>query len=1200
VAQIFVSHSSADNSLAVRVRECLGELGYDSVFLDVSPTEGLVPGAAWRDQLFTNLDKSDALVFVGTPTANASLWCHSELALARWLRKPVLSLLFDGVDPHELVADIQGINLAATDLSPDAIRPGLVALGLEQATRWDSSRSPFPGLRAFDESYAPVFFGRERQVDQLRQLVDPPSRARQGLVVPVLGPSGSGKSSLVRAGLVAALRPAPDWVVSEPWTPSDAPLAELSLALSHAAKRQEAALDADECNELLRTPGGMPEYLRRLRAGGSVPADARVLVVIDQAEELVTLTAESERKAFFEALALACTPPSPLRVVMTARTDMWDSVSALTNRFGMTVAPAVLHVPPLNRADLARVIAEPAKRSHLTLEDGLLQRLVEDTASGDALPLLAYTLARMTADATDGQLTHELYDKVGGVRGAIASRAAEVAHDARTEAEVAAAILHIVGTGENRPVTRLARVDTVPPAQRAILDDLVDARLVVVRESAGVQVYAPAHEALFSAWPPLAEMISRRHDDLRLRSRLERRAADWHEAGAGSSGLLTGDELDQAGDWLRRSPDLQTPDIAAYVDASSRRERRNRIIRVGVAGVVTALALALAVVVLVNARADRRQARQARVGELAAIAERELVHDPVAAAVALLEGLETDPGSTELTKLAGRLLGAPARDVYTDADPRAGAIAVTVGDRRALATITNGQATILDTRTGSVQGQLPPGVLVAVRRDDRVAVMSSGDQLQTYDLAAAEPELLASFGQSADLTSFAPSGSLLAAATGPLVRLWDLSDPTKPGLVDTWRAPGTQLSALTVLDDGRVLASGDQAALMEWSPGDVEGFRTLIEPGVLEQSVTTIDVDAAGTRALLGGPATTGNALVDLSGGDTIATFDAAAPGPAAATVTTFAAAMNDDGTLVAVFDFAGRGFVFDTESSELVARLTGGHTALVNDLGFGAGGLLVSAGLDGQVRTWDAAAESGSGAADADALCAAFGARIDEASWHLAMGDQDLVSPCAAAKTTDEEESAVDVSSASVTVPDVRQPSTPVLVGEDALSAFQVGTSPVGPGTLETSRDDGRYRMRVGGVGPAFQMWATAALPQPSASMSFEARLAPVSAGAVCGLTFADRQTRLTVTFDGSSDEGSATWFVGGNLVGTLPFDSGDVAGRHLALVRDRGRSAVLVDGSAVLTVRDDAVGSPVDVGLVAVGGGSTCAFDRLAVRSP
>ncbi len=200
MAQIFVSHSSADNPLALRVRACLGDLGYDSVFLDVSPTDGLIPGAAWRDQLFTNLDRSDALVFIGTPTANASQWCHSELALARWLRKPILSLLFDAVDPHELVADIQGVNLASADLTAEVLRPGLVALGLEQAERWDASRSPFPGLRPFDESYAPVFFGRERQVDQLRQLVDPPSRARQGVVVPVLGPSGSGKSSLVRAG----------------------------------------------------------------------------------------------------------------------------------------------------------------------------------------------------------------------------------------------------------------------------------------------------------------------------------------------------------------------------------------------------------------------------------------------------------------------------------------------------------------------------------------------------------------------------------------------------------------------------------------------------------------------------------------------------------------------------------------------------------------------------------------------------------------------------------------------------------------------------------------------------------------------------------------------------------------------------------------------------------------------------------------
>ncbi len=115
----------------------------------------------------------------------------------------------------------------------------------------------------------------------------------------------------------------------------------------------------------------------------------------------------------------------------------------------------------------------------------------------------------------------------------------------------------------------------------------------MIRESAGQQVYAPAHEALFSAWLPLAEMIANRHDDLRLRSRLERRSADWRETGSGSSGLLSGEELDQAATWDERNPDLRTADITAYVAASTRRARRNRLLRIGVAAVVGLLALGL-------------------------------------------------------------------------------------------------------------------------------------------------------------------------------------------------------------------------------------------------------------------------------------------------------------------------------------------------------------------------------------------------------------------------------------------------------------------------------------------------------------------------------------------------------------------------------------------------------------------------------
>ena len=669
----------------------------------------------------------------------------------------------------------------------------------------------------------------------------------------------------------------------------------------------------------------MPEYLRRLRADSSVPADARVLVVVDQAEELVTLTAEAERTAFLEALALSCAPPSPLRVVMTARTDMWDSVSALTNRFEMTVAPAVLHVPPLSRSDLARVIAEPAKRSHLVLEDGLLQRLVEDTESGDALPLLAYTLQRMTGLAEDGRLTHALYDSVGGVRGAIASRAGEVAHGARSQAEVAAAILQIVGTGENRPVTRLARLDTVPPAQREILDDLVDARLVVIRESAGQQVYAPAHEALFSAWLPLAEMIANRHDDLRLRSRLERRSADWRETGSGSSGLLSGEELDQAATWDERNPDLRTADITAYVAASTRRARRNRLLRIGVAAVVGLLALGLLGSLLRYADVSRRLAASARLGELRALAQVQALQDPVASAIALLLVLEDDPADAGTQRVARQLLAAPARNVT-----EIGSTSVTAlsAGTRMVGFAVEDRVELYDVTTGRLSRTIEDAGLVAVRPDDRVAAVVSEQRVSTYDLAEETPKLLATFGLSDAVPVFSPDGALLATTSSNVITLWSVADPAAPVAVGSWRPRAGSPSGLAVLDDGTVLTVDDEKHLVAWTPLSERKSRVVAE--LASADTQGIVVDDAGSHALVASPTVAvspddGIPLVDLATSQVVRRYsarDTTTPFSQFGSVT-WTGIQDRSGTYVAAFDISGRGYVFD-KAGEPVSTLTG------------------------------------------------------------------------------------------------------------------------------------------------------------------------------------------------------------------------------------------------------------------------------------
>lgn len=1206
MAQLFVSHSSADNALAAKVKDSLADLGYGSVFLDFDPTGGLVPGQAWRDQLFTNLDGCDAVVFITTPTSIASQWCHSELALTRWLRKPILALLVDGCDPHPLTADLQGMKVTSDRIDAEPMRSALMALGLDQEAGWDASRSPFPGLRAFDESYAAVFFGRDRQIDQLRQLVDPPSRSHEGAIIPVLGPSGSGKSSLVRAGLVPALRVSQDWVITDPWTPSDVPLAEMSLALAHAAKLNDADLDADRCRELLQTPGGMAEYVRELREKGGASPDTKVLVVVDQAEELVTMTAEAERQAFLEALTTSCSAPSPLRVVMTARTDMWDRVAAETTKFAMSVAPTVLHVPPLSRTDLAEVISEPARRSHLILEDGLVERLVEDTGSGDALPLLAFTLARMATDAEDGQLTHADYDAIGGVKGAIASRASEVAHGGRTEAEVAEAILHLVSLTDATPHKRLARVSDVPAQHRAILDDLVDARLVVINEVNEQQVYAPAHESLFSAWPPLAALIEHRRDDLTLRGRLERRASDWREGGATQSGLLSGLELDQARDWRQRNTAMATTDVAAYVDASVARERRGRMVKAGVAVVVSALAASLVVVLLVNARADRRRAEQAQVGELAAIAQREVVPDPAAAAAALLRGLELDSDDRELLTLARTLLTSPARDVTRGAE-QTSFFNLAVGGQVGVVS-TSDDTLVWDTLRETVRSA-PQAATLAIRPDGRVYVAADDpDGLSVYDLATGGDEPLSALtvfsvnDQSVPIIEFSPDGSLLAEARRGWVALWDMRDPAAPRRVANWHASGGDPTALSVLNDGRVVASGSSDRLSVWDALGDGSSRTVV-PGRSETEIQHLDANAAGTEVLIDSPSSFEDVpVVDLESGATVASYRATDPGgpPSALPPVTWTTTMNPAGDVVAAFDLAGRGFAFDGTDGHLLTGLTGGHTSLVSEAGFTSTGALLTASVDGSLRVWDPnpADERVTGSM-ADNLCRVFGSRIDSDSWQLAFGDDDLDPPCPAADQPTPSPLAASTSADVGAVPPVSTPRTVVLQDtfDSPTSVFTTGEQQLGTGTMTTSIKGSRFRMEVNGVGSGYTAWSTVAVSGLGETWAVTAT--PGRSRGACGVTVGDGAIQLTVTLDREAGTGQLSWLSRVGNTHTQEFTLPPDPSGELTLAGDHGVIAVLLGGRRVTTVSDSSYKIPTSAGFVTYGDQASCDVDDISVTT-
>ena len=230
---LFISHSSRDRAATEAVSRWLQRAGFATVFVDFDPERGIPAGRNWERELYAQLRRTEAVVFIATRAATASRWCFAELSLARSLGHPVFPLVMEPGVSLPLLADVQWIDLTDADLTSDgdgfvqpsgllALLAGLRAAGLDPADAfaWDPRRSPYPGLAPFDPEDAAVFFARERETERLLELLHPTLQRGAGRFVAVVGPSGSGKSSLLRAGLLPRLARSPtQWILVPPLRP---------------------------------------------------------------------------------------------------------------------------------------------------------------------------------------------------------------------------------------------------------------------------------------------------------------------------------------------------------------------------------------------------------------------------------------------------------------------------------------------------------------------------------------------------------------------------------------------------------------------------------------------------------------------------------------------------------------------------------------------------------------------------------------------------------------------------------------------------------------------------------------------------------------------------------------------------------------------------------------------------------------------
>ena len=248
MAALFVSHSSSDRAATKRVVERLAAEGFVAFFLDFDSIHGLPAGRVWESELYSQLRKADAVVFLASAASIASQWCFAEISLARSLGKPVFPLRIEAGVRLNLLDDVQWTDLSDGETAFARLSAGLRRAGLDPADTfdWDPTRSPYPGLEPFTDDDAAVFFGRDQEIARLVELLQPTLQRGADRFVAVVGPSGSGKSSLVRAGLLPRLqRLHSRWVVLPALVPGQQPTRNLAhcVAAAFATRGQPRPLE---------------------------------------------------------------------------------------------------------------------------------------------------------------------------------------------------------------------------------------------------------------------------------------------------------------------------------------------------------------------------------------------------------------------------------------------------------------------------------------------------------------------------------------------------------------------------------------------------------------------------------------------------------------------------------------------------------------------------------------------------------------------------------------------------------------------------------------------------------------------------------------------------------------------------------------------------------------------------------------------
>lgn len=441
---------------------------------------------------------------------------------------------------------------------------------------------PYRGLFAFSEQDADFFFGREQCVSNLVNKVE------QNHFVAIVGASGSGKSSIVFAGLVPQLRRAnqTNWQIitfrpgSNPQSAMATAFQQVGEKLSHRETALTELIEELVSNYLLnyrseRNTNETAYQTVALENQGTVtvskPSEKtklsqRLLLIVDQFEEFYTLAPEIERQACLQSLIHAVNHAPAFTLLITLRADFYGQALAYRPLSDL-LQHGVYNLTAMSRQELKNAIALPASKMSISLEKGLTDKLIDSVnQQSGRLPLLEFTLTQLWSQQQNGWLTHQAYNEIGGVECALANHAETVYSqlDRLSRAKMPKILTQLVQLAEGNEITRrIATKDEVRPENWDLVTYLADARLVMTNRNPhnNQETVEIAHEALINNWGRLKQWLTADEDFRRWQQRLRRAIAAWDNSSCDQGALLRGKPLADAQYWLQqRAEDLSNRD----------------------------------------------------------------------------------------------------------------------------------------------------------------------------------------------------------------------------------------------------------------------------------------------------------------------------------------------------------------------------------------------------------------------------------------------------------------------------------------------------------------------------------------------------------------------------------------------------------------------------------------------------------------